>query len=290
MSTRQLVIGLSVFFALIVLLASVFTVHQTDRAVLLRFREVVQADISPGIHFKFPLIDEVVRFDGRVQTLTSPSSTFFTLEKKPLMVDSFAKWRIRDVKTYYTSTGGDEPRATRLIQERVNTGLRNQISRRDMHEVISGEREQLMGDLTRDLNLVAQREFGIEVLDVRVKKIELPEKVSESVYERMSSEREIEAKQHRASGLERNVGIKADADRRRVVIAAEAYKQAEQIRGEGDAKAAATYAAAFSRDPEFYGFYRSMTAYKKTFNSKNDLMLLDPESSFFKYLKAPGGQ
>ena len=288
MNPRFLMAGIAALVALVLLFGSIFTVHQTERAVLLRFREVVDADIAPGIHFKWPMIEEVVRFDGRVQTLTSPSATFFTLEKKPLLVDSFAKWRILDVKNYYTSTGGDEARATRLIQERVNTGLRNQISRRDMHEVISGERDQLMGDLTKDLNSVTKKEFGIEVLDVRVKKIELPEKVSDSVYDRMSSEREIEAKQHRASGLELAVGIRADADRKRVVIAAEAYKTAEQTRGDGDGKAAAIYAAAFSRDPEFYSFYRSLTAYKKTFNSKSDLLLLDPQSSFFKYLKGPG--
>ena len=289
MSPRLLMIVSGVIVAIIILFGGVFTVHQTERAVLLRFREVVTADIAPGLHYKVPLIDEVVRFDGRVQTLTSPSATFFTLEKKPLLVESFAKWRIRDVKSYYTSTGGDGERATRLIQERVNTGLRNQISRRDMHEVISGERDQLMGELTRDLNRVTQKEFGIEVLDVRVKKIELPEKVSDSVYDRMSSEREIEARQHRASGGELAVGIRADADRKRVVIAAEAYRQAEQIRGDGDGKAAAIYAAAFSRDPEFYSFYRSLTAYKRTFSSKSDLLLVDPQSSFFKYLKGPGG-
>lgn len=175
------------------------------------------------------------------------------------------------------------------LQERVNTGLRNQISRRDMHEVISGKRDELMAQLTSDLNEVMRREFGVQLIDVRVKRIDLPPEVSDSVYGRMRSEREIEARQHRATGNELALGIKADAERQSVVIAAEAYKRAEALRGEGDAKAAAVYADAYSRDAEFYAFYRTINAYQKTFSSKNDVLLLDPGSDFFKFMKGKDG-
>ncbi len=268
---------------------AVFTVHETERALLLRFGAVERADIAPGLHIKMPIAEDVRKFDGRVLTLDAPAARYYTLEKKPLVVDMFAKWKVGDVQRYYTASSGDETRARNLLQERVNEGLRNQISRRDMHEVISGERDQLMQELTRDLNEVMSREMGVNVIDVRVKKIDLPPEVSVAVYERMNSEREIEARQYRATGRELALGITADADRQVVVIGAEAYRQAEELRGEGDAKAAEIYAAAFNSDPEFYKFYRSTNAYANVFQDRRDTLVIDPKSDFFQYLEQSGG-
>jgi membrane protease subunit HflC len=284
MNTRSLLLAVVAVVAIVVVCISVYTVQQTDRAILLRFGAVRVADVPPGLHFKLPIAETVRRADGRVLTLDSQSETYFTLEKKPLIVDSFAKWRIKDVLRFYEATGFDETTASRVLQERINTGLRNQISRRDMHEVVSGEREQLMIDLRDELNAVMGQAAGIEVIDVRVKRIDLPTAVSESVFQRMNSEREIEARQYRATGRELAAGIRADAERQKVVIEAEAYRQAEQIRGDGDAKSAAVYAQAFSRDPEFYEFYRSLNAYTNVFSDRSDMIVLDPNSEFFKYL------
>jgi membrane protease subunit HflC len=268
---------------------SVYTVRETERAIMLRFGQMTQADIAPGLHFKVPIADEIRKFDARVLTQDAEPKRYYSLEKKPLMVDSFAKWRIQDVGLFYTATTGDETRARSLLSQRVDEGLRNQISRRDMHSVVSGERDQLMLDLTRELNTTMQRDFGIEVVDVRVKQIDLPPDVSAAVYDRMNSERTIEARQHRAQGNELALGIRADADRQVVVIDANAYKTAEQLRGDGDAKAADIYATAFNKDPEFYKFYRSVNAYTKVFGNSGDLLVIDPNSEFFKYLKSADG-
>ncbi len=289
MNLRNLIVVVIGLVALLLLAQSLYIVEQTERAVLLRFGAVAKADVPPGLHFKLPIAEEVKKFDARVLTLDSSPETYYTLEKKPLIVDSFAKWRIVDVPNYYTASSGDENRANRVLQERVNEGLRNAISRRDMHEVISGERDQLMQELTADLNRVMQEAVGIEVIDVRVKRIDLPTEVSTSVYDRMNSEREIEARQYRAQGEELALGIRADADRQTVVIEAEAYREAERIRGDGDARSAAIYAAAFNKDPEFYEFTRSLNAYAKVFGDKSDMLVLDPNSEFFKYLKSDAG-
>ncbi|MBJ38049.1 MAG: HflC protein [Gammaproteobacteria bacterium] len=272
--------------ALILLLGanSLFVVSEFERAVLLKFGAVARADVPPGMHIKLPFVEEVRRFDARVLTLDAPAERFLTLEKKAVMVDSFAKFRVTDVEKYYTSTSGDENRAKDLLKQRVNTGLRNEISKRSLHEVVSGERDQLMTILTKNLDFVAKTELGVEVVDVRVKRIDLPDEVSESVYNRMNTEREIEAAEHRAKGKELAVGIRADADRQEVVILAEAYRDAERIRGSGDAEAAGIYAAAYNRDPEFYRFYRSMAAYRETFASKGDVLLVQPDSDFFNYM------
>jgi membrane protease subunit HflC len=277
-------LGIIIALALVALSNSVYTVHQTERAILLRFGAVSQADVPAGLHFKLPIAETVRRADGRVLTLDSQSETYFTQEKKPLIVDSFAKWRIMDVQRFYEATGFDESVGNRILQERINEGLRNQISRRDMHEVVSGQRDQLMIDLRDQLNRVMGQAAGIEVVDVRVKRIDLPAEVSASVFERMNSERQIEARQYRATGRELAAGIRADAERQKVVIEAEAYRQAEQVRGDGDARAASIYASAFSKDPEFYSFYRSLNAYTNVFTDRSDVLVLDPESEFFKYL------
>ncbi len=280
-----------VVLALVALLAldGVFVVHQTERAVLLRFGAVTTADVAPGLHFKLPIADDVKKTDARVLTLDSPTEVFYTLEKKPLMVDAFAKWRVEDVSKYYTATQFDEQRADRLLAERVNEGLRNQISRRVMHEVVSGQRDALMEELTKDLDSFMRRDVGVRVIDVRVKRIDLPAEVSSAVFDRMNSERQILARQFRATGRERALEVRANADREVLVISAEAYREGEQLRGDGDAKSAATYAAAYGRDPEFYQFYRSINAYASVFGSKGDLLVIDPNSEFFKFLKDSGG-
>ena len=277
-----------VLLALVVLgvSSSVYTVHETERAILLRFGAVRVADVQPGLHFKLPIAETVKKFDARVLTHDTTPETYYTLEKKPLIVDSFVKYRINDVLDYYRATSGGELLAQRLLSQRVSEGLRNQVGRRDMHEVISGERDQLMQEITADLNREMLANFGVEVIDVRVKRIDLPPEVSAKVYERMNSEREIEARQYRATGQELSLGVRADAERQTVVIEAEAYRESEQIRGEGDAQAAAIYAAAYNKDPEFYEFYRSINAYTKVFGSKDDVMVIDPNSEFFKYLKS----
>ncbi len=289
MSLQNLILIFIAVAVIFLAMDSIYTVHQTERAILLRFGAVVDADVSPGIHFKMPIAEDVKKADGRVLTLDSSPETYFTLEKKPLIVDSFAKWRISDVEKFYTATSFDERRGERVLQERVNEGLRNQISRRDMHEVVSGERDQLMLELKNDLNAVMTEAAGIEVVDVRVKRIDLPTEVSSAVYERMNSERQIEARQYRAQGRELALGIRADAERQTVVIQANAYKESEEIRGDGDAQSAAIYAAAFSEDPEFYEFYRSINAYQNVFRNKDDLLVVDPNSDFFKYLKSTSG-
>ena len=290
MSIRNMLLGALVVVIVVLLTDAIFTVHETERALVLRFGEVTQVDLDPGLHFKLPIADDAKKFDGRIQTLDSPPERYFTLEKKPLMVDSFVKWRVGDVQTFYeTTSGGDQTRAELLLKQRVNEGLRNQISRRDMHEVISGERDQLMADLTQQLNNEMRRDVGVDVIDVRVKQIDLPPEVSSAVYDRMTSEREIEAQQYRATGRELHLGIRADADRQVVVLEAEAYREAEQIRGDGDAGSAAIYAEAYGADPEFYEFYRSINAYVSVFSQKGDLLIVDPNSEFFKYLNTGDG-
>jgi membrane protease subunit HflC len=286
---KNMVFGVVALLLLLLAMDGIFVVKETERAILLRFGAVTEADVRPGIHWKWPIAEEVRKTDARILTLDTRPERYFTLEKKPLIVDSFAKWRVEDVEKYYTASSFDETRANRLLAERVNQGLRDQISRRDMHEVISGERDLLMEELTENLNETMLEEFGVSVIDVRVKRIDLPPEVSSAVYERMNSERHIEARQHRANGRELALGVRADADRQTVVIGAEAYREAEQTRGDGDANAAARYAKAYNADPEFYTFYRSINAYTTVFDSKGDLLILDPSSDFFKYLTKRGG-
>ena len=249
-----------------------------------------QADIKPGLHFKWPIKDEVRKFDGRVLTLDTQPQNFLTVEKKGMIVDYFAKWKIQEVDKFYTATGGDEATADRLLAQRINEGMRNQFAQRSLLDVVSGERDELMTQLTLQLDEFSRTSLGIQVIDVRVKQIELPPEVSGSVYNRMTSEREREAREHRSKGKEQAEFIQADADRQVVVIEAEAYRDAERTRGEGDAIAAATYANAYNRDPEFYTFVRSLNAYKQAFKDKQDVMLVDPKSEFFRYLKDAQGK
>lgn len=268
----------------------VFVVFEFDKAVVLQFGKLVKSDIKPGLHFRIPFVDEVRRFDGRIQTLDTRAERYPTVEKKSVMVDLYAHWKIMDVARYYTATGGDATRAELLISQRINEGLRNQFGVRTLHEVVSGERDALMVNMTQKLTEITSKELGIEVVDVRVKRIELPDEVSVDVYNRMNSERAREARKHRSEGKEVAEGIRADADRQKIVLEAEAYGEAEKIRGEGDAKATAIYAAAYNKNTEFYNFTRSLQAYRDSFSSGNDMLVLDPNDSFFSYLKNPDGK
>tara|TARA_Y100001947_G_scaffold58905_1_gene49498 strand:+ start:4 stop:876 length:873 start_codon:yes stop_codon:yes gene_type:complete len=268
----------------IIISQSIFVVSEIERAVKLRFGEIVQFDLEPGLHFKWPIVNSVRYFDSRILTLDAQPQRYLTSEKKALMVDSFIKWRIKDVAKYFTTTGGDEERAKRLLSQRVDTGLRNEFGTRTVKEVVSGERDQLMNSLTSMLDGIAQQELGVEVIDLRVKRIDLPLEVSDSVYNRMRTERQRLARELRAQGNEVAEKIRATADKDKTIILADAYREAEETRGNGDAKATATYAEAYSKDPEFYDFTRSLKAYQATFQSKGDILLIDPDSDFFKYL------
>lgn len=274
--------------ALVFAAFSVFTVKEWERAILFRFGEIVRTDFAPGLHFKWPLINNVRKFDGRIMTLDAEPERYLTAEKKNVIVDAFVKWRIEDVSKYYTAMGGDEVRANIRLSQIIKDGLRAEFGKRTIQEVVSGERKEIMAILAVNADTIAHN-FGINVVDVRLKRIDLPEDISTSVYRRMEAERARVAKDLRSRGAEAAERIRADADRQRTVIIAEAYREAEQLRGEGDAKAAEIYANAFSKDPEFYSFYRSINAYQRAFSQKSDIMLLEPDNDFFKYFKDPRG-
>ncbi|MFQ3323029.1 MAG: membrane protease subunit HflC [Pseudomonadales bacterium] len=281
------VVGLVVIAVAVMLGAdSIYVVKETERAVVLRFGALVETNVEPGLHFKLPLADIVRKFDGRVLTVDATPESFFTIQQKRVIVDSYAKWRINDVDTYYKSTGGDERVASDRLASRINDGLRNQFGVKTLHEVVSGKRDELMKKITDQLNTDVKESLGVEVLDVRVKRIDLPVDVSASVFRRMAAEREKEAREYRSEGKEQAEKIRADADRQITIIGAEAYREAQKIKGDGDATASATYAAAYNKNPEFYSFTRSLKAYRGTFSSKDDLMVVDPKGDFFKYLKS----
>jgi membrane protease subunit HflC len=282
---------ISLAAVLLLFLASnaLFVVKETERGVLLRFGEVVNPDLKPGLHVKIPFVNNVRRFDGRVLTVDSTPERFFTQEQKALIVDSYAKFRVVDTAKYYTATNGEEARAAALLSQRINDGLRNQVAIRSIQEVVSGQRDELMEAINRELDVVARSELGVEMIDVRVKQIDLPADVSESVYRRMNADREKEAREHRAQGQELAEGIRAAADRQVTVIEVNAYRDAQQIRGEGDAEATRIYADAFGQDPEFYAFTRSLQAYRDSFQSDGDIILVKPDSEFFRYLKDTRG-
>lgn len=265
--------------------STLYVVSEFERGVKLRFGKLIEADIQPGLHVKVPFVDDVRIFDARILTVDAQPASFFTIEKKRLIVDSYAKWRIANVETYYKATGGVESVAHNRLANRVNTGLRNQFGTRTLHEVVSGERDLLMKNITDDLNRTVLDSLGIEVIDVRVKRIDLPQEVSGPVFRRMTAEREKEARELRSTGKEKAEKIRAAADRERTIELANAYRDAEELRGEGDAEAAKIYASAYQGDPEFYSFVRSLNAYKQSFSNKGDIMLVEPDSDFFKYLK-----
>jgi membrane protease subunit HflC len=262
--------------------ASTFIVKEYETAIKLRLGEIVGGDYEPGLHFKVPLLNNILTFDARIQTLDSRPERFLTIEKKDVIVDSYTKWRISNAAQFFRSTGGDSARTARLLSERINTSLRNEFGKRTIQEVVSEDRLELMTELTKQIDTQAT-ELGVDVVDVRVKKIDLPPEVSESVYNRMRAERERVARDLRAKGSEAAERIRADADRQRTVILADAYKEAEETRGTGDAKATEIYATAYQADRDFYAFYRSLNAYQKSFADGDSTLVLAPNSDFFRF-------
>lgn len=266
----------------------VFTVDERERAIKFRLGEIVKTDFEPGLYFKFPLVNNVRKFDARIVTLDAEPERYLTSEKKNVIVDSFVKWQINDVATYYTAMGGDERNANLRLSQIIKDGLRGEFGKRTIQEVVSGERAQIMTILTTNAAIQAE-EFGIRVVDVRIKRIDLSEDVSVSVFLRMEAERARVAKDLRSRGAEAAERIRADADRQRTIIIADAFRESEQLRGEGDGESAAIYAKAYEQDSEFYSFYRSLNAYKSAFKTKSDIVVLEPNSDFFKYFKNSQG-
>ena len=280
---------LGTLVALIVLAASsLYIVDQRQLAILFQLGEVVDVKTSPGLYFKIPVAQNVRYYDSRILTMdTVEPERFITSEKKNVLVDLFVKWRIVDVKQYYVSVRGDEMLAQTRLAQTVNSSLRDEFGNRTVHDVVSGERDKIM-EIMRQKADADARKIGVEVVDVRLKRVDLPQEVSESVYRRMEAERKRVANELRSTGAAESEKIRADADRQREVILAEAYRKAQEAKGEGDAKASAIYAAAFQPSPEFYAFYRSLEAYKQSFKNKSDMLVLEPSSEFFKYLKNSG--
>ncbi|MBU1364712.1 MAG: protease modulator HflC [Gammaproteobacteria bacterium] len=288
MSPRVNVLGAMVATVLVVLTMSIFTVDQRQFAVVFQLGEMKRAITEPGLYFKFPMVQNVRYFEKRILTLdNSDPERFITSEKKNVLVDSYIKWRIVDPQLYYISVGGDESRAKTRLNQTVNAGLREEFGKRTVHDVVSGERDQIMEQMRAKADTDA-RKIGVQIVDVRLKRVELPTEVSEAVYRRMEAERKRVANELRSEGSAEAEKIRADADRQREVIIAEAYRDAQKIKGEGDAKATSTYAQAFGQNPEFYSFYRSLEAYRGSFKSKGDVLVLEPSSEFFKYMKSGG--
>jgi membrane protease subunit HflC len=289
--SRSIGIVLGVLVAVLVLVSlALFTVDQRQNAIVFRLGEPVHVITKPGLYFKIPLLDNVRFFDVRILTLDSEEpERFITSEKKNVLVDSFVKWRIVDVVQYYISVGGDEARTRIRLSQSVNGNLRTEFGKRTIHEVVSGERDRIM-DLMREKVDADARKIGVQVLDVRIRRVDLPQEVSEAVYRRMEAERKRVANELRSLGFAESEKIRADADRQREVIVAEAYRDAQRIKGQGDARATAVYAQAFQQNAEFYAFYRSLEAYRQSLKSKSDVLVLDPSSDFFKFLKSPLGK
>lgn len=272
----------------LIIWASVFTVDERQKAILFKFGEILASDFEPGLHLKMPLINNVRKFDKRILTIDQQPERFLTAEKKDLIVDSYVKWRIADVEQYFKTTQGDQAQAGRLLYQNINNGLRDEFGKRTVQEVIAGDRTEIMSIMTAEATEKAKT-LGIEVIDVRIKKIDLPARVSDSVYRRMRAERERVARDFRSKGAEAAERIRADADRQRSVILAEAYRDSEIVRGEGDAKATDIYADAFSKNEDFFRFNRSVNAYKNTFSTAEDVILLEPDSEYFRYFKESRG-
>jgi len=268
--------------------AMLFTVDQRQYAIVFQLGEIKDVIKEPGLKFKWPMIQNVRFFDSRILTMDSVEpERFLTAEKKPVLVDSFIKWRIADVRQYYISVGGDEMLARTRLSQVVNAGLREEFGRRTVHDVVSGVRDKIMTEVQQKADADA-RQIGVEIVDVRLKRVDQPQEVSEAVYRRMETERKRVANELRSEGAAESERIRADADKQREVIVAEAYRDAQKIKGEGDAQAAATYGKAFGANPEFYSFYRSLEAYRQSFGNKSDLLVVDPSADFFKYLKNGG--
>jgi membrane protease subunit HflC len=283
MMSGKVILVLLVIAAIIASM-SIFTVDERERAINLQLGEVIRADYEPGLQFKLPLIQDILKFDKRIQNLDSDPELYLTLEKKNVKVDSFVKWRITDVVRFYTSTGGSPARASNRLSAVIQKSLKDEFGKRTIQQVVSGERTAIMDKLRLSAKNQAD-ELGIEIIDVRIKRIDLPEEVSASVYARMAAEREQVAKKFRSEGEEQGKRIRAEADREQEVILAEAQRDAQKIKGDGDGRATEVYANAFSQDAEFYSLYRSLGAYRNTFNSPSDVLLVEPNTQFFKYFK-----
>ncbi len=285
MKSQTLLAVIVVLFLLVS--SSLYIVDQRQRAIVFQLGEVVSVKTSPGLYFKIPMVQNVRFFDSRILTMDAQEpERFITSEKKNVLVDLFVKWRIVDVKQYYISVQGDEALARVRLAQTVNSSLRDEFGNRTVHEVISGERDKIM-EIMRQKADADARNIGVEVVDVRLKRVDLPREVSESVYRRMEAERKRVANELRSTGFADSEKIRSNADRQREVIMAKAYRDAQKNKGEGDAKATEIYAEAFNKNPEFYSFYRSLEAYKQSFQNKSDIMVLEPSSEFFKYLKNP---
>jgi membrane protease subunit HflC len=282
-SPKIMFLGVILVIMGIAVSSSVFVVNQWETALKLRLGEIIDSDYQPGLHFKLPIVNNVVKFDSRIQSLDSRPERYITAEKKFVIVDSYAKWRISNVAQYYRSTGGSSATTARLLSERINTALRDEFGIRTIQEVISGDRSEIMELLSKNADEQASA-LGVEIVDVRVKKIDFPPEVSSSIFDRMRTERERVARELRAQGAEEAEKIRADAERQRTEILAEAYRESEVIRGEGDAIAAETYASAFEKNADFYSFWRSLTAYRDVFASGSDMMVLEPDSEFFRFM------
>ncbi len=277
----------SIIVLLILLSLSTFTVDQREFALVFRLGEIVSVKKDPGLYFKTPIVENVKFFDKRILTYESDQpDRFITSEKKNVLVDSYIKWRIIDPSKYYVSVNGDERQAERRITQTVNDGLRAEFGKRTIQEVVSGQRSEIMGILQERADSES-RLIGVEILDVRLRRVDLPEEVSQSVYQRMNAERKSVANELRSQGFADSEKIRAEAEKERDIIITEAYKDAQKIKGEGDASAAKIYAEAFSKNQDFYDFFRSLEAYRKSFKGKDDILVLDPDSDFFKFLKSP---
>ncbi|BAU57194.1 HflC protein [Halorhodospira halochloris] len=266
---------------------SMFTVSEKELALKFRLGEVVESDYDPGLHFKLPFVNNVRKFDARVQNLDESPERFLTSEKKNLIVDSFVKWRIADAERFYMTVRGDPERANQRLREIIRDGLRAEFGKRMVQDIISGERVEIM-QILREATADAAQNLGLEVLDVRLKRIDLPEDVTDSIFERMVADRERVAREIRARGDEAGERIRADADRQRTVILAEAYREGESLRGEGDAEAADIYAQSYGQEPEFFAFQRSLRSYRQAFESGDDFFVLSPTSEFFRYFGGGG--
>ena len=279
---NRIILVIAVLVA-ILLSSSLYTVKETQVALKLRLGEIVSIENEPGLKFKTPFVNNVVRFDKRIQTLDSAAESFLTVEKKNVVVDSFVKWRIVDTQKFYISTGGAMAQANLRLAQNNQDALRSEFSKRTIIEVISDEREAIMASVKAKLKAIAEDKYGIEVVDVRIKRIELSQEVRNSVYSRMETERKGLANKYRANGAEEAEKLQAFADKERTIILANAYRDSEKIRGEGDAISASNYAEAYSQDVDFYSFYRSLESYKKSFNEQGDILVLNPDSEFFRH-------
>lgn len=289
MRDKLSLIGGAFLLAVVIASASLFTVDQRQYAIVFQLGEIKEVVSEPGLNFKLPMIQNVRYFDKRILTMDTPEpERFITSEKKNVLVDHFVKWRIVDPRLYYESVAGDEARARTRLTQTVNAGLREEFGRRTVHDVVSGERDRIMDQMRERADRDA-RSIGVQIVDVRLKRVDLPNEVSDSVYRRMEAERKRVANELRSQGAAEAEKIRADADRQREVIVAEAYRTSQQVKGEGDAKATSIYADAFGKNPEFYSFYRSLEAYRASFAGKDDVLVVDPSSDFFRFMKDAGG-